>query len=121
MPNTINAQITPGSGLAYSADGSGILNLQSSGKTKLTIDSTGAFVTKDPTQPLEIATKQYVDSGGGVGGVAGVSQIIAGAGVSLSPLTGVGVVTVDVISTIPFFNTNGEEKPIALKSYPLKS
>jgi hypothetical protein len=68
MPNTINAQVTPGSGLAYSADGSGVLNLQSSGKTQLTIDATGAFVTKNPTQALEIATKQYVDSNGGGGG-----------------------------------------------------
>jgi len=61
MPNTINAQVTPVAGLISSADGSGVLNLQGSGTTRLTVDSTGAYVTKNPTQALEIATKQYVD------------------------------------------------------------
>jgi len=65
MPNSINAQVTPVAGLISSADGSGVLNLQGSGTTRLTVDSTGAYVTKNPTQPLEIATKQYVDTTAG--------------------------------------------------------
>jgi len=37
------------------------LALQGGGVTGLTVSNQGAFVTKDPTQPLEISTKQYVD------------------------------------------------------------
>lgn len=46
----------------------------------------------------------------------GVTQVVAGKGVSVSPSTGIGIVTVDVTATIPFFNTSGTEKPIPLKS-----
>jgi hypothetical protein len=52
--------------------------------------------------------------GSGSGGKAGVSQIKAGSGVSVSPDTGVGVVTVKSITTIPFFTTSGDSKPIPL-------
>lgn len=47
---------------------------------------------------------------------AGVQQLKAGKGTSVSPSTGVGIVTVDVTATIPFFNTDGNERPIPLKS-----
>jgi hypothetical protein len=47
---------------------------------------------------------------------AGVQQVIAGKGVSVSPSNGVGIVTIDVTATIPFFNTNGAERPIPLKA-----
>lgn len=54
--------------------------------------------------------------GGGGGGatVAGVAQVKAGPGVSVTPKTGIGVVTVESVTTIPFFTTTGEAKPIPL-------
>ena len=52
--------------------------------------------------------------GGGIPTTSGVAQIKAGSGVSVSPDTGVGVVTVESITTIPFFTTTGESKPIPL-------
>jgi hypothetical protein len=67
----------------------------------------------NPTFDLEAATKKYVDD---KVAASGVSQIIAGAGVSVSPSIGVGIVNIDVIATIPFFETTGLEKPIPLKT-----
>ena len=60
MASTINASTAP-AGLISSADGSGILNLQGAGATQLSIASTGASVVKNPTAPLEIVPKAYVD------------------------------------------------------------
>lgn len=67
----------------------------------------------NPTLDLEAATKKYVDD---KVAASGVSQITAGAGVSVSPSIGVGIVNIDVIATIPFFETTGLEKPIPLKT-----
>lgn len=67
----------------------------------------------NPTFDLEAATKKYVDD---KIAASGVSQITAGAGVSVSPSIGVGIVNIDVIATIPFFETTGLEKPIPLKT-----
>jgi hypothetical protein len=39
----------------------GALDLQSAGVTKLQITAGGVLVTQDPTQNLQVATKQYVD------------------------------------------------------------
>jgi hypothetical protein len=39
MPNVINAQVTPVAGLVSSADGSGVLNLQTGGVTAVSIDT----------------------------------------------------------------------------------
>jgi hypothetical protein len=69
----------------------------------------------DPTLDMEAATKKYVDDKV-TANTTGVTQIIAGQGVSVSPATGTGVVSVNVISMIPFFETTGIEKPIPLKN-----
>lgn len=69
----------------------------------------------NPTLDMHAATKEYVDANAGTGGTAGVSQIVAGAGVLVTPSIGVGIVNIDVIATIPFFETTGIEKPIPLK------
>lgn len=69
----------------------------------------------NPTLDMEAVTKKYVDNKIAVS-TSGVSQINAGAGVSVSPSIGVGIVTIDVIATIPFFETTGLEKPIPLKT-----
>jgi hypothetical protein len=50
----------------------------------------------------------------GSGGDAGVSQLIAGDGIAVSPDSGVGVVTVVSTATLDFVLTTGEEKPIPL-------
>lgn len=52
--------------------------------------------------------------GGGGGGTAGVSQIVAGDGIAVTPELGVGVVTVVSTATLDFVLTTGEEKPIPL-------
>jgi hypothetical protein len=49
-------------------DPAGALNVQANGVTKLQVESTGVFVTQDPTENLQVATKQYVD-GAITGGV----------------------------------------------------
>jgi hypothetical protein len=69
----------------------------------------------NPTFDMEAATKKYVDDKV-TASAAGVSQITAGAGVSVSPSIGIGIVNIDVIATIPFFETTGLEKPIPLKT-----
>jgi hypothetical protein len=51
---------------------------------------------------------------GSGGGAAGVSQLIAGDGIAVSPDSGVGVVTVVSTATLDFVLTTGEEKPIPL-------
>jgi len=49
-------------GLVSTADTTGTLQIQTNSVDAITIDgSQSAFVIKNPTQPLQIATKQYVD------------------------------------------------------------
>jgi hypothetical protein len=57
----------------------------------------------------------WVNTQGGEGTAGEVNKILAGLGISVTPEDGVGVVTVSSTTTIPFFTTLGEEKPIPLK------
>jgi hypothetical protein len=53
--------------------------------------------------------------GGDFGGDPnGVTQLVAGNGIAVSPELGVGVVTVVSTATLDFVLTTGEEKPIPL-------
>jgi hypothetical protein len=75
------------------------------------IGSAVAATGYTPTVALDLATKEYVDSQIPVGGV---SQIVAGTNVTISPIGGTGVVTVNAAGTGPAgantqvqFNDNG--------------
>lgn len=55
MASTINASTGPVSGLISTADSSGVIELQSNGSTKLTVNGSGVTVTGGITSPLTIA------------------------------------------------------------------
>lgn len=70
MANTINASTTSTTGLVQTADGSGILQLQSDGITALTVNananvtvSNSLFVSGSEVQPLVSGTSQTTTSG----------------------------------------------------------
>ena len=70
MASTINASTTSTTGLVYTADGTGILQLQSDGTTGLTVGAggnvtvnTNLFVSGSDVEPLVLGTAQATTSG----------------------------------------------------------
>ena len=70
MASTINASTTSTTGLVYTADGTGILQLQSDGTTGLTVGAggnvtvnTNLFVSGSEVEPLVLGTAQATTSG----------------------------------------------------------
>ena len=70
MASTINASTTSTTGLVYTADGTGILQLQSDGTTGLTVGASGnvtvntnLFVSGSEVEPLVLGTAQATTSG----------------------------------------------------------
>lgn len=56
----------------------------------------------------------WVKTSGGDGTLGQVNKVLAGFGISVTPDSGIGEVTVASTTTIPFFTTTGEAKPIPL-------
>lgn len=70
MPSIINASTTSTSGLVYSADASGVLQLQSNGVTGLTVENTGnvtvntnLYVSGGEMEPMVLGTAKDSTSG----------------------------------------------------------
>ena len=112
MASTINASTTSTTGLVYTADGTGILQLQSDGTTGLTVGAggnvtvnTNLFVSGAEVEPLVLGTAQATTSGTAIDftgipswvkkitvvfngvSISGTSHVLVQIGVSTTPTT----------------------------------
>ena len=95
--NTANAVVIRDGSGSFSAN---VITASLTGLASLNLPLTGGTLTGNlilagaPTANLQAATKLYVDQAV-AGAVSGVSQIVAGTNVTISPVGGTGVVTIN--------------------------
>lgn len=105
MPSTINASVSPTTGVITTADNSGVLALQSNGTTGLTLSTTLAIGVG--SSPSYGSSGQALISGGSGAAPAWSSVGVAGGGTGLTTATAYALLTGGTTSTGAFQQVSG--------------